>query len=304
MRPKKGSNGRFRVAVLLTGGTGFLGSYLLERLLDSNHQVIVLKRSSSSTWRISHLLDKVAFYDIDLESLEAPFREHEIDIVVHTATDYGRINQDFCPILETNLMFPIRLLDLSIRYGAEVFFNIDTLLPRTLNIYSLSKKQFVDWLDFFSEKIKVVNLRIEHMYGPKDTNTKFVNWLVTQLLENVSSIDLTEAKQKRDFVYIDDVVDAFFATFENVDSFSSFNEFDVGTGNQIVLKDFIFKVYDNVCSRRKVDTFLNFGGKAYRDGELMEVDENVQPLYKLGWEPKFSIEQGVNRLVNWIEKNG
>ncbi len=48
---------------------------------------------------------------------------------------------------------------------------------------------------------------------------------------------------------------------------------------------------------QKLDTYLNFGAKAYRDGEFMEIDEDVKPLYDLGWSPKFSIEDGISEVL-------
>ncbi len=76
------------------------------------------------------------------------------------------------------------------------------------------RKIFVEWLKYFSDRIKVVNLKLEHMYGPKDDDSKFVTWITNQMLNNISSIDLTEGTQKRDFIYIDDVVDAYMLMLE------------------------------------------------------------------------------------------
>jgi len=76
--------------ILLTGPTGFLGSHLLQALLNEGYKVIILKRSFSDTWRINHLLDNLKSYDINKTPLEKPFEENKIDIIIHTATNYGR----------------------------------------------------------------------------------------------------------------------------------------------------------------------------------------------------------------------
>ena len=77
--------------LLLTGATGFLGSNLIPAFLKAGHEVVILKRSFSDTWRIKDDLDKVRSYDIDLVPLERPFEEcGRFDCVVHTATNYGR----------------------------------------------------------------------------------------------------------------------------------------------------------------------------------------------------------------------
>lgn len=75
--------------ILLTGATGFLGSYILERLIKSDYDVVILKRSFSDTWRINHLLDQVISYDIDKVSIDQPFIDNKIRAVIHTVTNYG-----------------------------------------------------------------------------------------------------------------------------------------------------------------------------------------------------------------------
>lgn len=285
------------MTILLTGATGFLGSHILYRLVDLKYNVVILKRSTSNTYRIDSILDKVKSYDIDVVFMEKPFEEQKIDVVIHTVTNYGRNNGTISSIVDTNLVFSLRLLETATFFNTNTFFNTDTLLYKYLNHYSLSKKQFVEWLNYFSDKIKVVNLKLEHMYGPKDDDTKFVTWLINQMLQNVPNIDLTEGKQKRDFIYIDDVVDVYMLMLEKSKDFQAFSEFDVGTGNQIELKEFILKIYDEVQKVKKIDTKLNFGSKAYREGEFMEIEENVKPLYNLGWRPQVSIRDGIKKTL-------
>ena len=131
--------------ILLTGATGFLGSHLLEKLLESNYKIIVLKRSFSDIWRIQHLLQKVVYYDIDKVPLEKPFKENNIHIVIHTATLYGKNNEPISDIVNTNLMFPLKLLETSLRFNLDFFINTDTFfnvninLPNHQNYYVLSK---------------------------------------------------------------------------------------------------------------------------------------------------------------------
>ena len=106
-------------------------------------------------------------------------------------------------------MFALRVLEVAILFDTDSFFNTDSLLPKYLNTYSLSKAQFVEWLKQLSYKIQCVNLRLEHMYGPKDDKTKFVPWLLDQMINSIEEIKLTLGTQKRDFIYIDDVVSAY-----------------------------------------------------------------------------------------------
>jgi CDP-paratose synthetase len=284
--------------ILITGATGFLGSHLVEALLAKGHKVVILKRSTSNVWRIEHLMSQVVSYDVDLQPLELAFKEQQIDCVMHTACHYGRNGDSITQIVETNLMFGLRILDACLKFNIKIFFNTDTLLHKSLNIYTLSKKQFVEWLEQNSDKIQVINLKLEHMYGPKDDTTKFVPWILSQLKENVLEIKLTKGEQFRDFIYIDDVVSAYLTTLEKVSSLESFNNFEVGSGNLVSVKDFLDKIVKSYEAIIGVSSSkLNFGAIPYRVDEMMTVKLNNQPLLDLGWKPKVNITQGIKRVV-------
>jgi len=287
--------------ILLTGATGFLGSHLLEALLAENYKVIILKRSTSDTWRIQHLLEQVKSYDVDIEPVEKAFLEQHIDAVFHTACHYGRNSDSMSEVVESNLMFGLKVLEASLKFNTDTFFNTDTLLQKHLNIYTLSKKQFIEWLQQASENIQIVNLKLEHMYGPKDDDTKFVSWVINQLKANIPEIKLTAGEQLRDFIYIDDVVSAFIHTLEKSKTLAKFTEFDVGTGVLMSVKEFLEtlkSVYEN--KHGAIQTQLNFGVIPYRDGEMMTVEVNNTDLRNLGWQTKTTLEQG---LLNILEND-
>ncbi|WP_097460146.1 NAD-dependent epimerase/dehydratase family protein [Mangrovitalea sediminis] len=287
--------------ILLTGATGFLGSHLLEALLGRGYSVTILKRSTSDTWRINHLLAQVRAFDIDLVPLDEAFKEKNVDAVFHTACTYGRHGQAANEVVETNLLFGLKLLDVATAYNTKAFFNTDTLLPKYLNAYSLSKRHFSEWLKQRSDKIQVINLKLEHMYGPGDDQTKFVPWLINQLQRNVERIPLTEGKQLRDFIYIDDVISAYMLTLEKRMQLPRFSEFDVGTGNLISVREFVttlYEIYQQLNPNSK--TLLGFGDIPLRDGEMMKVEVNNAALKGLGWDSAVSQNQGLSRLLKVI----
>lgn len=287
--------------ILLTGATGFLGSHLLEFFMQSGYEVLVLKRSKSDIWRIKHLCDQLKIYNIDEISLESIFGENKIDFVVHTATSYGRQNDSMAEIIQTNLTFGLTLLDAAIKNDVKCFINTDTLLPKDVNAYALSKHQFAAWLELESNKIQVINLKIEHMYGPKDDIKKLVPWVINQLKLNVPSISLTSGNQLRDFVHIDDVVSAFITSIEQLSKLDQFNEFEVGTGLSIPVRKFIEHIKLSFENQNGAsDTNLDFGKQPYRSAEPMYIKVNNQNLLKLGWSPKTSYVEGINNLITHI----
>lgn len=281
--------------VLLTGATGYLGSHLLEFWISKGHEVVILKRSTSSLQRIEKLKGQYISYDVDQDNLEKVFESEKIEIVIHVAATYGRKSESLSEIVDSNTLFPARLLDLSIKYGIKYFINTATSLPREINTYSLSKSLFQDLLNFKKDDIISINLVLEYFYGPGDENWKFINMVFDKLLKNEYSIDFTNGEQKRDFIYISDVVSAFDTVLNNVETLKSCTIISVGTGKAYSLKavvELCQKVLNNSFTR------LNFGILPNRDMEIEEMVADTFKLESLGWKCEYSLEDGINNLNN------
>jgi nucleoside-diphosphate-sugar epimerase len=287
--------------ILLTGATGFLGSYLLESFIALNFNVIILKRSTSSNIRINHLLNNIIYYNVDLlSSLDDVFVQNKIDIIVHTACSYGRSNESLKEIINTNLIFGINLMELGIKFKVQTFINTGSLLPRNINSYSLSKAQLTDWLKINSSKIQVINLKIEHMYGPKDDNKKFLQWLINEMQSGTENINLTSGIQKRDFIYVDDVVAAYNLIINNCEKLGNWNEFDIGTNSFVNVKDFVIQIAKELENSHNIKIIqrLKFGVINYREGDIMIPQLNNSKLLNLGWVPKTSLKEGIKKVLN------
>jgi CDP-paratose synthetase len=285
------------MTILLSGSTGFLGSYLLKRFIREGFEVIALKRSTSNTFRVESKLDKATFYDVDQTELATIFKNHDIDIVVNTATDYGRVNKQISGILNTNLLFGIELLENAVDCHVKAFINTDTLLENDINAYALSKNQLVQWMQFLSDKVNMINIKIEHMYGPMDDDKKFIYWIINQLKKNVERIDLTSGVQKRDFIYIDDIVEAYMFIIKNIRDLSSFEEFELGSGNAVEVREFIKLIYNQMKQSQTLTTELNFGAVDYRAKENMHMEADISKLKSLGWEPRVKLEDGIKTIL-------
>ncbi|MFC1566310.1 NAD-dependent epimerase/dehydratase family protein [bacterium] len=286
--------------ILLTGATGFLGSNLLKRLVaeTENYNVIVLKRSFSNTFRINSIIDKIKYYDLDkLTNVDLVFKENKIDTIIHCATIYGRREIEPLSLIEANLILPLQLLEIGCKNGVKTFINTDTILDKRVNLYSLSKSQFRDWLTVYKEKMVCLDVALEHFYGPMDDKSKFVTFIIESLLENVDKLELTKGEQERDFIYIDDVVDAFIKILnKSKDLDKGYYDYEIGTGKNIKIKDFIELVKQIVGNDK---TILNFGVLPYRKFEIMKHDVNIREIKKLGWSPKISLEDGLRKIVKF-----
>jgi len=296
--------------VLLTGATGFLGSHLLQAFLENGWHVAILKRSFSDTRRIREYLDRVKSFDLDLVPLEKPFEEcGQFDCVVHTATNYGRHGETATEVFESNLSFPLRLLNAATFFNTAIFFNTTTffnkatLLYAYLNYYALSKRQFEDWGRIFANqgKIQFVNIKLEHMYGPGDDLSKFTTWIVQSCINNIDKIELTPGEQKRDFIHIDDVVSAYKLLVEKGrQSGVGFQEFELGRGKAVSMREFV----EAAKRLTGANTELAFGAKAYRENELMHSEADIAKLLALGWKSKYDLSAGLKKMIELEKKLG
>ena len=282
--------------ILLTGGTGFLGSALL-RALITGFDVTVLKRTTSRTDRVADLLhhDRIRWIDLDKTDLPELFTSQHFDVVLHCATNYGRGKRSILDTASANLLLPLTLLQLGIEHGVKTFINTDTVIDKRVNEYSLSKKQFLEWLQNAAGKIQSVNIALEHFYGPFDDESKFTTMIFHKLMRGEPSIDLTPGDQKRHFIYIDDVVRAFCCILDKLDNLpSGFSSFEVSTEQSISIREFVLLAKSIIGNS---STQLNFGAIPYRANELMDSRTDISALKALGWRPEVSLKKGIQLTI-------
>lgn len=295
--------------IVLTGATGFLGSNLLSKLLNDNYDVAAIVRTKSNFSRIEKYIDHPNFklYNIDEINPRLIFDENKVEVIIHTATEYGRGNGVISKILEANLILPIRLIELGIEYKTTCFINTDSYFNKgsgsysNLLNYSLSKKSLLVWLRQFSNQIRVINVTLEHMYGPWDSRSKFVENLIQEVaVERIHRVHLTHGHQKRDFVYVDDVAEAFIKLIKYGCTHEfTFKNFEVGTGKSVQVRDFAQMVKDISHST----SILGFGDIGYRSDEMMDSKADISTLAELGWAPMIDIREGLSRIIAYYGVN-
>jgi len=291
--------------VLLTGGAGFIGSCVLRRLLADGFSVIVLIRSGTNLYRIKDLLDQVVVYDIGQKKLSDIFLENQIHAILHLACKYGRAGE-IIPVVQSNLMFGLELLELAVKSNIKLFINSDTFYnvpgkkhEGRLAPYILTKQQFSDWLLFYSQHIAVVNLELQHVYGNGDAEDKFLPWLINQFYCGNGRVKLTGGEQQRDFVAVNDVASAFsfcLTHFNSVDK--DFRAFKVGSGQLTTLKEFVLLAYDLYKKEnRSEEVLFDFGAVPYATDEIMLLDQKTPSLTSIGWHPRSTAEVTLRELI-------
>jgi nucleoside-diphosphate-sugar epimerase len=285
--------------ILLTGATGYLGSHLLDALLrGKNHQITLLIRQTSNRSRIAHLLDRVDVIYVDTENHQHPFIDRAYDGLIHCATDYGREKNAHNNLTYCNVDWPQSLVDMGIQYGLRWFFNIDTMLDSRVSDYALTKSQFRNYLQKASQQLSIINVRMEHFFGPGDHPSKFISYLIDVFLRNTPQLALTEGVQKRDFIYIDDVIAALLCILQQHSNWqeSGFTEYQIGSGASRPIRE-VVQLVQSACGNTQ--TQLCFGAVPYRPFEATDIEVLLEPLTLLGWRPHYDLPTALARTIDY-----
>jgi len=286
--------------ILITGITGFLGSHLAKELVNRGYKVTGLIRSKSNTKRINEVLDLIKICDLDKTPLDRFIWNEKIDCVIHTACLYGRKNESIEDVNYCNITYGLEILEsLKKNNRPVIFINTSTVLPPEVSIYSLSKHKFEELAKKITigsgGRLKFINIRLHNIYGLNDDAEKFINYVIQRCLDNNGVIDLTSGHQKRDYIHVDDAVNAYVRIIEYFEIKEDLlsQDIDVGTGLLISIHDIVKIIHTKLQSTTK----LNFGSIPTRKGELLEPSIDLNKITYLGWKPQVTLEDGIKELI-------
>ncbi|MFG4004740.1 NAD-dependent epimerase/dehydratase family protein [Flavobacterium aquidurense] len=291
--------------ILITGGTGYIGSNLIDELLKKDFEVYALLNISNT----NKLNDKLHFvkYDGTFESLLVI--EVEIDIIVHLATVFvsNHSTQVVDSMFKTNILLGVHLLEFAKERGIKRFINtstyaqsIDSSYYNPQNLYAATKQAFDDILKFYSETgtINSITLALYDTYGPRDNRPKFIN-LVIEAFKKDEIFNMSPGNQIIRYVYIDDVVNAFCMSIELLLS-NSINKsitYNVYGDESFSLNEMI----THLCEIFKIKLKTNPGFYKYRDREIMDCEPKYERIPN--WIPNFNLEAGINQILLQNENN-
>jgi nucleoside-diphosphate-sugar epimerase len=302
--------------VLLTGASGFLGSFVLKQFLAvPGTELAALVRQPAGAWRISEELPRVKVLPVGLEDgegLESVISAFRPTHVVHLAWAgvLGRNRNDASQ--HVNVYQTMRLLEIALRHGARHFVGlgsqaeygpcqarIDESTPTSpTTMYGAAKLAACVMASRMCELsgARFAWLRLFSSYGPRDNPEWMIPYLALKLLHRERPA-VTAAEQLWDYIYIEDAAAAVVAAARTDSARGVFN---LGSGTAPRLRDIIEMVRDAIDPGLPV----GFGEVPYRPDQVMHLEADIRRLSgATGWRPGVDLAEGIRRTVDWYRKH-
>ena len=302
--------------VLVTGGAGFIGSHIADRLLASGHEVVVV--DDLSTGHIEHLPAAARFYQMELGSawLDELFRIERPQALVHQAAQASVRRSVEDPVFDAgvNVLGTVALLQASVRHqlrrvlfastGGAIYGDSDRIptpeeAPAVpVSPYGASKLAAEGYLRTFHalHHLSYAALRYANVYGPRQDphgEAGVVAIFSQRLLGGHPARINGDGKQTRDFVYVGDVAEANLLALES-DAVGSFN---VGTGVETDINRVFALLKDYAGSSQAEQHGPPLAGEQRRS-----VVDASKIAKVMGWRPKTSLQEGLRETVRYFRE--
>jgi len=305
--------------VLVTGGAGFLGSHLCEKLLDLGHDVVCVDNFfTGSKSNIIHLIDN-PYFEILRHDITFPLYV-EVDEIYNLACPASPIHYQFDPVqtTKTSVVGAINMLGLAKRVKArilqastsEIYGDpevhpqpesykgaVNTIGPRAC--YDEGKRcaetLFFDYKRQHDVDIKVV--RIFNTYGPNmhPNDGRVVSNFIVQALKSEDITIYGDGQQTRSFCYVDDLIEGMIKMMDSSDEFSG--PVNLGNPHEFTMLELAQKVIELTNSKSKI---------VYNDlpqDDPMQRQPDISLAYKeLAWKPSIQLEDGLKKTIEYFEK--
>lgn len=286
--------------VLVTGATGFIGRHLCRKLVELGTTTYGLSRSASEA-TVPKGVIPIAADVTHRETVLTTLKQVRPSHVVHLAA--AGVTEPFLPMeqaVDVNVSGTVHVLEASYSLGVQRFVHIGTAYEhRTAeaesglnNPYVASKiSAWLFWQAFVEKQaIDSVALRLYHVYGPQQARGLIPAAL--RAAQNHEVFNMTPGEQRRDFIYIDDVVEALVATLTAAKV--SCTTYDIGTGCGWQVKTIVQRIFQLMDSRGRCAV----GTLAYRPHEEMNlVAAPTAAQIDLQWQARVQCEEGLARTI-------
>ena len=301
--------------ILVTGGAGFIGSNIVDALIEKKHKVVIV--DNLATGNIKNVNKRAKFYKVsvcDKKKIDDIFKKEKIDIVIHHAAqlDVRKSVEDPCFDADVNIKGALNILEackntkvkkiIFASSGGTIYGECKTKAPdeksfaNPLSPYGVAKLSVEHYIKAYSALygLKYTILRYANVYGPRqDVNGEagVVAIFIGKMTANKEVFVFGNGKQLRDYVYVKDVVSA------NIKSLTKGNNEIINIGTQKTFSvNQLVKELSLITNYKNKPVF-----KPKRNGELFKSFLNISKAKKvLNWTPQVSIKEGLKNTVNYF----
>lgn len=289
--------------ILVTGSTGFVGRYLVSKLIFEKHQILELTRDLHVSTQLYGNNTQKHLIDDDQNTFAEVVEVFKPDVVIHLASyltsqdDYSALNK----LLDSNITFFCRLLDALKNIDLKLFVNTGTFAEYYKGddvfdpayLYAATKTASRSFLDYYSKvyNFKQTTVVPYTIYGGTDTQKKVIDYIYDSTSSDIP-VDMSPGEQVLDFIHIEDVTNFYVEIIGSIDKLPIKSNFKLGTGEGHTLKN-VAELIETISGRK---TNINWGGKAYRLSDVMYAV--AEPSKLINWVPVLNLESGIRNYLN------
>ncbi|MBI3337218.1 MAG: NAD-dependent epimerase/dehydratase family protein [Candidatus Staskawiczbacteria bacterium] len=302
---------------LIIGGGGFIGFHLSETLLKLGHSVVIIDDFSTSI-NFGKINSKIKVYKTDIDNLNRVkdiFKKEKPDFVYHLA---GAINlrrqitdslfaKDLNILARTKIILDACLENnvkkiIFISSGGAIYENAK-IVPTAedysvhpVSLYGLANLMIERYIELYHKEnnLNFIILRLSNVYGPRQWKSGIIPSIIIKILKKEKPIIYGDGIQTRDFIYIDDAVNALILAAE-IEKRGIYN---VGSGKEIRINE-IFRITKNFLNTKIVPIHKNL-----KEQETKRSLLGIKKIKKdFGWQPKVGIKEGLDKTIEWFQKH-
>ena len=305
------------MTILVTGGAGFIGSHLLESLLNYCDDEIVCIDSLTYASDKNNIPSKVLLYPYDIsnkDEVSEVFSAYKPNYVFHLAAESHVDNsiEDCSPFIQSNIIGTVNLLNASLEYGVEKFMHISTdevygsiedgsftedTIYNPRNPYSASKASSDHFVMAYHTTygLPVVITNCSNNYGPRQYKEKMIPQTIKNLISGNKIPVYGTGEQIRDWLYAQDHCEALIKVWKEGQVGEKYN---IGGECEIRNIDLVKIIIDIM---QKDESMIEFVDD--RPGHDFRYSTDISKIKNtLGWSPKFTLEQGLEKTIEWYLK--
>ena len=305
--------------IVITGGSGFVGSYLCEKLINDGHKIIVIDNLlTGSTENISNLLDNENFVFIEHDVQDHIEIEDKVDYVLHFASAASPKAYTEYPVntLKAGSVGTINTLGLAKKHDAEYLlastsevYGDPLISPQNEeywgNVNPNGERSMYDEAKRFAEaavatysrsyELKTKIVRIFNTYGPRMqlNDGRVVTNFIVQALRNENITIYGDGTQTRSFSYVEDTVAGIISLMNSTE----YDVFNIGNPNEMTVGKLAEKIIELTDSTSEIK-YLELPN----DDPKQRKPDITKAKTKLNWEPKVSLEEGLTKTITWVEE--